>query len=96
MKILLAIGLILCGACLVGCSIPLAGSGRISIGFENRNLLVLEHEADGDKQENTSNASLNLSKALWAYLFPGGEPAEPAPVTIMNFEGEAPVEPVVD
>lgn len=59
-----ALSLLGSGSCLMGCSIPLAGAGTIKFGLEMRNLVVMEHSVDGDKEGITSRSSIEADPLL--------------------------------
>ena len=63
MKIFIVL-LMFFGGCLGGCSIPLEGGGKFSIGYESKSAIVFQHTVDGDKEGKTSKSSIEPSPWL--------------------------------
>lgn len=50
-----------------GCSAPLLGAGKVGLGYSSSSEVYLFHTTDGDKQDNTAKAELNLDPLLRNY-----------------------------
>jgi hypothetical protein len=78
LSVIVFVGLIVGLCTATGCSIPLAGGGEIGIGYRSQSTVLLYSTVDGDKQDATSRASLEVNQSILEAVLGVGNEDEPS------------------
>ena len=69
-----------CLIALTGCSIPLVGGGKLSIGYSSTTEVYVEHTVDGDKEGVEAGAGVEVNQSVLEAIIGSSDPdPEPDP-----------------
>lgn len=71
----------LISACLItlaGCSVPLVGGGKLSIGYSSTSEVYVEHTVDSDKEGVEAEAGLKVNQSVLEAIIGSSDP-DPEP-----------------